>query len=214
MLIDVFSDLVCPWCYIGIHRLGRALKERPRLQARRRWHPFLLSPDLPAGGIDRALYLTIRFGSRQRARQMLAVVEDTALRDGLPLNLQRITRTPNTLDAHRLVLLAETIGASDTLIETLFAAYFVDGLDIGDRDLLLVLAAAAGIDPDQARACLARDGYPELTRFQAEVLGHQLDLHAVPCFIFERRFVLAGAQEPVAFLPLLDLAAGDAGMAA
>lgn len=212
VLIDVFSDLVCPWCYIGIHRLARALRERPRLKPLRRWHPFMLSPDLPAAGIERGLYLTIRFGSRERAKQMLAVVEETAQRDGLPLNLGRIARTPNTLDAHRLVLLAETTGSGEKLVEALFAAYFVDGLDIGDHDLLTVLAAAAGVDPDQAKACLASDSGPDLARFQAEVLGHQLDLHAVPCFIFERRFVLAGAQEPVAFLPLLDLAA--AGIAA
>ena len=214
MLIDVFSDLVCPWCYIGIHRLTRALTERPRLRLERRWHPFMLSPDLPAAGIDRALYLTIRFGSRERARQMLAVVEETARRDGLPLNLHRITRTPNTLDAHRLVLLAESVGFGNALVDALFAAYFVDGLDIGDHDLLAELAAEAGVDPEQARACLASSGDADLARFQAEVMGHQLDLHAVPCFIFERRFVLAGAQESLAFLPLLDLAAGDAGLAA
>ncbi len=214
MLIDVFSDLVCPWCYIGIHRLTRALAERPRLRLERRWHPFMLSPDLPAAGIDRALYLTIRFGSRERARQMLAVVEETARRDGLPLNLHRITRTPNTLDAHRLVLLAESVGLGNALVDALFAAYFVDGLDIGDHDLLAELAAEAGVDPEHARACLASSGDADLARFQAEVMGHQLDLHAVPCFIFERRFVLAGAQESLAFLPLLDLAAGDAGLAA
>ena len=216
MLIDVFSDLVCPWCYVGIHRLARALNERPNLRSRirRRWHPFLLSPDLPAGGIDRALYLSIRFGSRERARQMLAVVEDTAERDGLPLNLHQITRAPNTLDAHRLVLLAESVGTGEKLVEALFSAYFVEGHDIGDRDLLLTLAAAAGVDLDQAKARLAQDGNRDIAEFQAEAMGHQLDLHAVPCFIFERRYVLAGAQEPVAFLPLLDLAANEAGIAA
>ena len=216
MLLDVFSDLVCPWCYIGINRLARALKERPRLglRLRRRWHPFLLSPDLPPGGIERALYLTIRFGNRERARQMMAVAEEAAQRDGLPLNLGRLTRTPNTLDAHRLVLLAEEAGVGDQLVDALFAAYFVDGLDIGDHELLAGLTTAAGVDPDRVRACLSTDGGEDLARFQAEAIGHQLDLHAVPCFIFERRFVLAGAQEPVAFLPLLDLAATEAGLAA
>ena len=214
MLLDVFSDLVCPWCYIGINRLARALEERPRLRLRRRWHPFLLSPDLPPGGIERALYLTIRFGSRDRARQMMAVAEEAAQRDGLPLNLDGITRTPNSLDAHRLVLLAEAVGVGEQLVAALFAAYFVDGHDIGDHELLAELAAAVGVDPDRTRACLAADGGEDLARFQAEANGHQLDLHAVPCFVFERRFVLAGAQEPVAFLPLLDLAATEAGLAA
>ncbi len=214
MLIDVFSDLICPWCYIGIHRLSRALAERPRLKPAWRWHPFLLSPDLPEAGIDRAQYLTARFGTRERAKQMLAVVEEAARCDGLPLNLNGITRTPNTLAAHRLVLLAETIGAGEQLVDALFTAYFADGFDIGDHDLLLALATGIGVDPDQTTACLARNGRQDLARFQAEVQGYQLDLHAVPCFIFERRFVLAGAQEPSAFLPLLDIAAGETGLAA
>ncbi len=214
MLIDVFSDLICPWCYIGNHRLSLALAERPRVRVTRRWHPFLLNPDLPRHGIDRSLYLAIRFGSRDRARQAQAVIEETARRDGLALNLNRISRTPNTLDAHRLTILATAAGTAEPLTESLFTAYFVDGLDIGDRDLLLMLAARAGVDPDQARACLNSDGDADLALFQTEILSHQLDLHAVPCFIFDRRFVLAGAQEPAAFLPLLDLAIADADIAA
>jgi predicted DsbA family dithiol-disulfide isomerase len=184
------------------------------VQITRRWHPFLLNPDLPRGGIDRSLYLTIRFGGRERARQMLMVADDTARRDGLPLNHGRITRTPNTLAAHRLVELASETGAGDRLTVALFGAYFVDGLDIGDPEVLLALATAAGVEPERAAACLASDGAADQTRFQAEVLSHQLDLHAVPCFIFDRRFVLAGAQEHQAFLPLLDLAAAEPGIAA
>ena len=208
MLIDIFSDLVCPWCYIGVNRLTLAIKERPRLRAQRFWHPFLLSPNLPVAGIDSGLYLTIRFGSRERARKILAIAEETAERDGLPLHLDRIARTPNTLAAHRLVLLGESSGKGEQLIQRLFTAHFVDGIDIGDRDALLELATTAGLVPDQAKACLDSDGRQDISRFQAVVHSDQLDLHAVPCFVFERRFVLAGAQEPVAFLPLLDLAAG------
>ncbi len=218
MLIDIFSDLVCPWCYIGNHRLSRALAERPRLRVTRRWHPFLINPELPRRGIDRSLYLAIRFGNRDRARQVQAVVEETARRDGLTLNLHRITRTPNTLDAHRLLALAAETETSVAarLTAALFAAYFVDGLDIGDPSVLLTLATAAGVDSDRTRACLDSNGEEELALFQANVLSHQLDLYAVPCFIFDRRFVLAGAQEPAAFLPLLDLAVANtsAGIAA
>ncbi|MEI8395316.1 MAG: DsbA family oxidoreductase [Rhodospirillaceae bacterium] len=209
MLIDIFSDLVCPWCYIGTHRMARALAERPRARTQRRWHPFLLAPELPRNGIDRNLYLTIRFGSRERARQAMATIEETARRDGLPLNLNRISRTPNTLDAHRLVALAETTGTGDFMVESLFAAYFVDGLDIGDHEVLTTLAASAGLAPAAVEAAFARDDEQDMARFRTEVLTLQLDLHAVPCFIFDRRFVLAGAQDPVAFLPLLDLAIED-----
>ena len=214
MLIEIFSDLVCPWCYIGINRLARAATERPKVVIERHWHPFLLNPDLPPNGIERSLYLNIRYGGRERARQMLMVAEETARRDGLPLNHARITRTPNTLRAHRLVALASESGAGDRLTDALFAAYFVDGLDIGDPDVLLDLAAANGLDPRLASICLGEQGDRDQVRFQAQVLSHQLDLHAVPCFIFDRRFVLAGAQEPQAFLPLLDLAATESGIAA
>ena len=214
MLIDVFSDLICPWCYIGFHRLGRALAQRPRLRPVRRWRPFMLNPDLPSFGIDRNLYLTLRFGNRERARQAMGAVEDAARRDGLPLNLRRITRTPNTLDAHRLVLLAQASGVAEALTEALFAAYFVEGLDIGDRAVLLEHALAVGISAELVFATLERDGRDEIALFQTEILNYQLDLHAVPCFIFGGRFVLAGAQEPVAFLPLLDLAASESGLAA
>ena len=126
MLIDVFSDLVCPWCYIGHHRLSRALAERPRARVTRRWHPFPLNPDLPRHGMNSSLYMALRFGSRDRAR----------------LHLEA--------------------------------------------------------DPER-----------DLALFLANISSYQLDLHAVPCFIFDRRFVLAGAQETTAFLPLLDLALSD-----
>ena len=215
MRIDVFSDLVCPWCYIGNHRLSRALAERPHARVTRRWHPFPLNPDLPRHGMNSGLYMALRFGSRDRARQAQAVVEDAARRDGIPLDLTRITHTPNTLDAHRLLAFSaenETgIGTecTDRLTGLLFAAYFVQGLDIGAQDTLLSLAEQAGLDADRARIHLGGDPERDLALFLANISAYQLDLHAVPCFIFDRRFVLAGAQETAAFLPLLDLALSD-----
>jgi predicted DsbA family dithiol-disulfide isomerase len=165
--------------------------------------------------MNSSLYMALRFGSRDRARQAQAVVEDTAKRDGLPLDLKRITHTPNTLDAHRLLAFSaesETgIGTERTerLTGLLFAAYFVQGLDIGAQDTLLSLAEQAGLDPNRARLHLEADPERDLALFLANISSYQLDLHAVPCFIFDRRFVLAGAQETTAFLPLLDLALSD-----
>src|SRR5690242_3257954 len=126
MLVEIYSDLICPWCYIGKHRLDRALAERARLPLERRWQPYELNPDMPSAGIDRTSYLAAKFGGIERARQVYAVIEETAARDGLPIRLDRIRRTPSTLAAHRLVRFASRFGLGDRMTELLFQAYFVE----------------------------------------------------------------------------------------
>ncbi|HEY0835725.1 MAG TPA: DsbA family oxidoreductase [Azospirillum sp.] len=204
MLIETFADLICPWCYIGKHRLSRALAERPRVRPEMRWQPFQLNPDMPRGGMERDAYLAAKFGGPERARQIYAVVEETAERDGLPLHLDRIRRTPNTLDAHRAIRLAARHGLGDALAEALFRTYFEDGLDIGDRDTLAATAAGIGLDGAEMKALLASDA-ESATVHAADKLARQLGLQAVPCYIFDRRYALSGAQEPASFLPLIDL---------
>ncbi|HYH21022.1 MAG TPA: DsbA family oxidoreductase [Azospirillum sp.] len=213
MLIETFADLICPWCYIGKHRLVRALAERPRVRPEMRWQPFQLNPDMPRGGMERDAYLSAKFGGPERARQIYAVVEETAERDGLPLYLDRIRRTPNTLDAHRSIRLAARYGQGDAMAEALFRAYFAEGLDIGDRDTLAATAAGIGLDDAEMKALLASDA--ESTTVQsADKLARQLGLQAVPCYIFDRRYALSGAQEPSSFLPLLDLSLDEYATAA
>lgn len=207
MLIEVYADLICPWCYIGKHRLDRAMAERPAFAFDRRWRPFELNPDMPPQGMDRLAYLAAKFGGQERARQVHAVIEDTARRDGIPIALDSARRTPSTLDAHRLVRLAESLGRAEAVVDLLFRAYFVEGLDLGDRDLLAERAGLAGLDPVETRRFLAAEDETAAVR-AAESAARQLGIQAVPCYVFDRRYALAGAQEPVAFLPLLDLAAG------
>ncbi|MCW2247409.1 putative DsbA family dithiol-disulfide isomerase [Azospirillum fermentarium] len=209
MLIETFADLICPWCYIGSHRLDRAMAQRPHLTAaariQTRWQPFQLNPDLPRGGVDRGAYLVTKFGGAERARQVHAVVEETAARDGLPLALDRIRRIPNTFDAHRLVLIAARTGHQDAMVRALFHAYFAEGLDIGDRDTLAATAAAVGLDGAEAGTLLAGDAEAAGVH-AADRMARQLGLQAVPCYVFNHRYALSGAQEPSSFLPLLDLA--------
>ncbi|EWY42094.1 dithiol-disulfide isomerase [Skermanella stibiiresistens SB22] len=208
MIVEIYSDLICPWCYIGKHRLERALSDRPRLPLERRWQPYELNPEMAPGGIDRVAYLATKFGGIERARQVYGVIEETAARDGIPLKLDGIRRTPNTLSAHRLVRLASRSGLADRMTNLLFDAYFVQSLDIGEQDVLLAKAAEAGLDPDMARDYLA--GTADIAAIRAtESVARQLGIQAVPCFIFNRRYALAGAQEPTAFMPLLDLAAEE-----
>ncbi|TWA72212.1 putative DsbA family dithiol-disulfide isomerase [Azospirillum baldaniorum] len=204
MLIETYADLICPWCYIGKRRLARALADRPRVQVELRWQPFQLNPDMAAGGMERSAYLAAKFGGTERARQIHLVVEETAERDGLPLRLDRIRRTPNSFDGHRLIRIAARHGLGDRMADALFHAYFVDGLDIGDRDTLAATAAGLGFDFTEVKNLL--NGDAETTAvFNADATARQLGLQAVPCYIFNRRYALSGAQEPASFLPLLDL---------
>lgn len=208
MLIETFADLTCPWCYIGKRRLARALEQRPAVRADIRWQPFQLNPDMPAGGMARADYLAAKFGGAERARQIYRVVEETAERDGLPLALDRIQRTPNSFDAHRLIRIAGRRGLGNTMADALFAAYFIEGVDIGDHDSLAATAAAVGLDAVEIKQML--DGDAEAASVHAaDSLARQMGLQAVPCYIFNRRYALSGAQEPASFLPLLDLDGGE-----
>ncbi|MBK3736833.1 DsbA family oxidoreductase [Azospirillum brasilense] len=204
MLIETYADLICPWCYIGKRRLARALADRPRVQVELRWQPFQLNPDMAAGGMERSAYLAAKFGGTERARQIHLVVEETAERDGLPLRLDRIRRTPNSFDGHRLIRIAARHGLGDRMADALFHAYFVDGLDIGDRDTLAATAAGLGFDFAEIKALLTGDAETSAV-FNADATARQLGLQAVPCYIFNRRYALSGAQEPASFLPLLDL---------
>jgi len=212
MLIEIFADPICPWCYVGTHRLSRALERRPRRAISQRWLPFQLNPDMPSGGMERSLYLMVKFGGAERARQFHEVIEQAAAQDGLPLHLDRIRRTPSTFDAHRLVRFAGHDGRATDLMRALFRAYFVEGLDIGDREVLMALAAGVGLDPDAARRLLEGDAEASAIR-SSDGQARQLGVQAVPCFIFNRRFALSGAQEPEAFLPLLDIAETEAAVA-
>jgi len=204
MLIETFADLTCPWCYIGKRRLARALEQRPAVRADIRWQPFQLNPDMPAGGMARSDYLAAKFGGAERARQIYRVVEETAERDGLPLVLDRIQRTPNSFDAHRLIRIAGRRGLGNAMADALFAAYFTEGVDLGDHDSLAATAVTVGLDAAEVKHLL--DGEAEAASVHAaDSLARQMGLQAVPCYIFNRRYALSGAQEPASFLPLLDL---------
>jgi predicted DsbA family dithiol-disulfide isomerase len=205
--IDVVSDVVCPWCYIGKRRLAAALNRVAQRSSdvdfRVSWHPFQLNPDLPAEGVDRRRYLEDKFGGPERAAEVYARVREAGASVGLAFDFERILRQPNTLDAHRLVGWAQRQGAADALVEALFRAYFLDGRYLGDRDTLAAIAGVAGFDADSARAMLAgSDGAEEVRALDARV--RELGVTAVPFFIFDDRFAVSGAQEPEALVGVID----------
>lgn len=205
MLIEIYSDLICPWCFLGKVRLDRALAERPGVRVDIRWMPFQLNPDLPTDGMDRELYFTAKFGGPERVRQMNAVVEQAAAREGLLLRLDRIRRIPSTLQAHRLVRFAERFGKATDLTMALYQAYFQQGRNIGDIDMLALIAGERGLDAEEAADYLAGEADMAAVR-GSDAQARQLGVQAVPCYIFDRRYALSGAQEHAAFLPMLDLA--------
>ena len=208
--IDIVSDVVCPWCYVGKRRLEAALTQRGSDQAQTqvRWLAFQLNPDIPAGGVDRPSYLEQKFGGPERARQIYARIKAAGNEVGIPFDFERIARQPNTVNAHRLIAWAQDLDskASDVLIERLFRAYFVDGIDIGDIETLAGLAGDAGFDATAARAWLASDA--GRTAIEAEERrSRALGVTGVPFFIFNQRLAVSGAQPPEVLLEAIEQAA-------
>jgi len=205
MLIEVYYDLVCPWCYIGMHTLREALARRPVRRPILRWQPYLLHPELPREGADRDAYLEARLGGRPRAQQNARAAEAAAAEVGLGLALDRITRLPSTVDAHRLIDWADRHGLATALVFRLMEDYFQHRRDISEAAVLLEAVAELGLDRTAAATVLAgTEGQGHLRA--AEAAAAQLRLRAVPAFVFNRRYALSGAQDTVSFFPLLDLA--------
>ena len=208
--IDVVSDVVCPWCYIGKRKLEAALARRASGDAQRaqvRWLAFQLNPDIPAGGVDRRSYLEKKFGGPERAQQIYARVAAAGDEVGIPFDFERIVRQPNTVDAHRLTAWAQDLdlAASDALVERLFRAYFVDGINIGDIDALAKLAGDAGFDATAARAWLASDSGRKDIEAE-ERRARSLGVTGVPFFVFNDRLAVSGAQPPEVLLEAIEQA--------
>lgn len=207
--IEVVFDLVCPWCYLGTHRLRRALRARPDLAADIAWRPFLLNPDIAPGGVARQDYLLRKFGGEDRARRLHATIAELGRAEGLRFAFDRIRRIPPSLDAHRLVRMADRVGQADSAVQLLFQSYFGDGLDIGDHAVLGGVAAALGMDPIATRRALS--GVQETEAVHADNLrAHRLGINGVPCFVVQGRHAIAGAQEPEVLERLLDVALVEA----
>ncbi|MGZ9059239.1 MAG: DsbA family oxidoreductase [Burkholderiaceae bacterium] len=208
--IEIVSDVVCPWCYIGKRKLEAALARRASDDAQRvqvRWLAFQLNPDIPEGGVDRRSYLEQKFGGPERAKQIYARIKAAGDEVGIPFDFERIVRQPNTVDAHRLTAWAQDLdlAAADALVERLFRAYFVDGINIGDIDALAELAGDAGFDATAARAWLASES--GRTDIEAEERrARALGVTGVPFFVFNHRLAVSGAQPPEVLLEAIEQA--------
>ena len=204
MLIEYVFDTVCPWCYVGKRRFERALAQRPDTRVTVSWRPFLLNPDLPPEGIDRQTYLDRKFGGATRVQRVHAAVSAAGEAEGIQFNFDRITRTPNSLASHRLIRYATSIGRESAMVEALYHAYFVQGLDIGDRSVLAAIGAAQGLDRDALTDYLQADT-DATTVLNDNARAHRLGVNGVPCLIIDGNYALAGAQEPDILLRLIDI---------
>ena len=191
--LDILSDPICPWCYIGKTQLDRALEAHPDHPFQIEWHPFQLNPDMPAGGMDRREYLETKFGGKDNAVQVYSRVAEAAEAAGLKLNLGGIKRTPNTIDAHRLIHWAGLEGRQTAAVSRLFRAYFEDGLDIGDHAVLLDIAEAIGMDRAATERLLGGEADLEDIRAR-DAHARARGVSGVPTFIVANQHVLQGAQ--------------------
>jgi predicted DsbA family dithiol-disulfide isomerase len=192
--IDVISDAICPWCYIGKRHLERALVmlDKQGLHFTVAWHPFQLNPDMPREGVDRAQYRIAKFGSAERSRQLDERITETACTVGLEFHLDRLTRTPNTLDAHRLIRLAGQHGVQDGVVEALFEGYFCDGADIGNAEVMTRLGVEGGLERDDITAMLASDtGLKEVAA--ADRMARNAGIQGVPSFALQGHVLFSGA---------------------
>ncbi len=209
MRFDIFSDIVCPWCSIGKRRFARALTLRPDIQPEVAWRAFQLNPDLPRDGMDRAEYVAMKFGSGRRSEEIYKRVTEAGIAEGIDFRFDKIKRTPNTTDAHRLLLYAQGAKAQEAVVDRLFVGYFTEGADIGDTETLTALAGEAGLETDPVRRFLVTEQGREQVMEDLS-LAYKMGITGVPCFILEGRYALPGAHEPEAFQPLFDLAKQEA----
>jgi predicted DsbA family dithiol-disulfide isomerase len=194
--IDVISDAICPWCWVGKRRLDRALAAlAPEISATVSWKPFELNPGMPKAGLNRREYRSRKFGTWEHSQALDAQVASVGSQDGLEFRHDLIERTPNTLDAHRLIWLAGREGLQDAVVEGLFSAYFHEGRDVGDHEVLLAVGSAAGLNPEHVSALLASDKGITEVRAEIERAG-RLDVSGVPTVVVNGRSLFSGAIRP------------------
>jgi len=201
--LDIISDPICPWCYIGKANLDRALEAHPEHPFTIEWHPFQLNPDMPVEGMDRREYLETKFGGKENAAAVYARIDDAAKTAGLSINWEGITRTPNTLNAHRLIHWAGIEGAQTFVVASLFKAYFVEGRDIGNIEVLADIADTCGLDAAMMRQLL--QGEADLDDIRArDEHARKMGVNGVPTFVIASQHAVPGAQPPELWGQVID----------
>lgn len=209
MRIDIVSDTICPWCFVGKRRLERAITERPGLAFEISWRPFQLNPDMPGAGMDRDAYMEAKFGAGGAGR-FYQVIATAGGGEGIDFAFATMTRVPNTIDSHRLIRWAESAGVQDAVVEALFREYFLESADIGKPEVLIRVAREAGMDADLVAGLLAGNDDKKLVADE-DKMARAMGITGVPCFIIDQKYAIVGANEPAAFLEIFDRAQAEPG---
>lgn len=193
LAIDVFSDVVCPWCFIGKRRLEKAVALRPDIPVEVHYRPYFLNPWVPREGMSRVDYLTAKFGSPERYEKIALRVAQAAANEGLTYNIGALARQPNTLDCHRLILWGGRFSKSARVKQRLMEIYFSEGGDLSDRDVLVQAASDCGLDPVEVRALLDSDADVAAVE-QAAKSAQEAGIEGVPFYVFGNVLAVSGAQ--------------------
>jgi predicted DsbA family dithiol-disulfide isomerase len=194
--VDVVSDVVCPWCFIGARRMKKALSMIDNIDVTIRWRPFQLDATIPAEGVDRKQYMVAKFGGEERLKQVHAQMLEAAANDDIDFALGDIKVSPNTLDAHRVIRWAGGVDLDlqDRVVDGLFSAYFENGRNIGDPSVLIEVARESGMDSAVVETLLATDADRDAVREEIET-AQRMGVTGVPCFLLEGRYAVMGAQD-------------------
>jgi predicted DsbA family dithiol-disulfide isomerase len=210
LMIDVVSDVVCPWCYVGKRRLERALAQRSEIRAGLRWLPFFLNPSVPPDGIRRADYIAKKFGTNEKVTPMHHRLVSIGAEVGIDFRFEKIERQPNTLDAHRVIGWAHEAGQAGAVVERLFAMFFSEGADLSDRDTLIEAGRVGGLEAEELRRDLASDRDASFVERQATAAS-TAGIGGVPFFVFGKKVAVAGAQETDILTAAIDQAIEQSG---
>jgi predicted DsbA family dithiol-disulfide isomerase len=204
MQIDVISDTVCPWCFIGKRRLTRAMAMRPSINFDVKWRPYRLDPTVPKGGMNRQAYMRAKFGDDpMKIVEMHKLIAAEGEKDGIAFDFAAITRRPDSLDSHRLIRWAEAAGVQDEVVERLFIAYFENGEDIGDIRTLADIADICGMDGVDVAHMLESDQDAAMVEREDQI-AHEMGVTGVPAMIFGNKLAVSGAREPELLVSVID----------
>jgi len=208
MKIDVISDTVCPWCYIGKRRLERALSLRPQMSFDVRWRPFQLDPSTPPEGVDRKSYIERKFGSSEKIKPIHAALLKAGEDEGIPFAFEKITRTPNTINSHRLIRWSHSMGVQDAVVELLFRRYFIDGADIGQISTLTQIGADAGMDAELVEELMNSDADRENVEHE-DSMARKIGIEGVPTYLVGGKSLVSGAQDAEMLVRVIDRVAAE-----
>ena len=191
--LDIFSDTVCPWCYIGKKRLENALNKYKNLKIKQTWRPFQLNPGMPPDGMDRQEYLISKFGSSDAAKTVYENIYEEGVKEGINFNFDLIEVTPNSFNSHRLLALAYNANMQEKVLDDLFESYFLHGKDIGDPNILLQIAIKHNIDAEEFKSYLSDQENIEPLANE-EIQAKKMGINSIPTFIVNKQIVINGAQ--------------------